>query len=225
VIREVAEAETLEPTIYAPVRVKDRILKPLITEPRSKDQLAKKLRATTDPVLARQLKLALNALRIEGAIWRLGDRWALPNFMSCRGCNGSGWVPHVEGHNVLSGTEHRDPRALGRRLSRRGRPTRPAPRAPSEASTSAFRRYSADRVYRPKPRGPWYAWSYEVDAMGVRKRVRFSTGKYNKQAAIRVRRDRERSSTRDLRVMITRNVSSSAPFCSTCSGTGWTKRE
>jgi len=61
--------------------------------------------------------------------------------------------------------------------------------------------YRSDRLFQRKGRGPWYAWVYAwvdtVDSNGVRKRVRkrvkFSTGQLDKQAARRVLRDRQRS--------------------------------
>jgi hypothetical protein len=43
------------------------------------------------------------------------------------------------------------------------------------------------------PGGPWYAWLYEIDAQGVRRRTRFSTGQLDKQAAIAVLVERERA--------------------------------
>jgi integrase len=54
-------------------------------------------------------------------------------------------------------------------------------------------RYDSKRVFRRKPGGPWYAWIYEVDAGGIRRRTRFSTGQLDKQAAIAVLVARERA--------------------------------
>jgi integrase len=53
--------------------------------------------------------------------------------------------------------------------------------------------YGSDRLFQRKARGPWYAWVYAVDANGVRRRVKFSTGQLDKEAARRVLRDRQRS--------------------------------
>jgi len=57
----------------------------------------------------------------------------------------------------------------------------------------AKNRYDSKRVFRRKPGGPWYAWLYEVDAQGIRRRTRFSTGQLDKQAAIAVLVERERA--------------------------------
>lgn len=53
-------------------------------------------------------------------------------------------------------------------------------------------RCDSRRVFRRKPGRPWDAWFYEIDAQGVRRRTRLSTGQLDKQAAIAMLVERER---------------------------------